>query len=118
MDYEAILNEAHNAAAAAVALMGPEDTNALNCGFAWVKISGTDPLARFCRKTLKAAGSEAATPLTTRRRYGSNGEPGWQWWKPGGFNGQAVDHHIAGARAFVEVLGRYGIRADLGSRLD
>lgn len=114
MDFEAVLTEAHSAATAAIAAKGPENPNAIDCGFAWVKIVGTDPLARYGRKMTKGHERD----YDKRRRYGSNGEPGWQWWKPGGFSGQAIDHHRAGAAAFAEVLARYGYRADVGSRYD
>lgn len=116
MDYEAILKEAHEAARQAVDAMGPENMNALDCGFAWVNISGNEPLARFCRKALRNRGE---TDIAARRFYGSKGYPtGWQFWEPGGFRGQAIGHHEAGAKAFRDVLARYGIRADVGSRLE
>lgn len=112
MNYETILDEAHEAARKAVNAMGPENMHALDCGFAWVTIDGNDPLARHCRKQLKES-------PTMRRTYGDKGYPkGWQFWKPGDFDGQAVGHHEAGARAFRDKLAEYGIRADVGSRLD
>lgn len=112
MDFKAILLEATGAAVAAT--INGVDRGA--CGFAWVTVDGNEPIARFCRK-------EAAKPEhqnhSHRALYGSKGYPkGWQWWKPGQFGGQAVDVHEAGARAFRDVLGKYGIRADVGSRLD
>ena len=71
-DFERALTDAYNAADDAVAGM-VEDTKSFNCGFAWVTISGNDPLARHCRKMLK---------LTPGLRYGSKsysggGLPGW-----------------------------------------
>lgn len=114
-DFESILDEAHTAAGAAIAAMPPEDMNALDCGFAWVMIDGNSPLARHCRKMIKAAGGERHA----NRKFGSKGYPsGWQFWKPGGFGGQAIGHHEAGAKAFRDVLARHGIRADVGSRFD
>jgi hypothetical protein len=120
MDFEAILTEATAAAEAAIAAKGPENMNALDCGFAWVNISGTEPLARYCRKMINASGANA-TPanLAALRKYGGKGYPsGWEFWKPGGFNGQAIGHHEAGARAFNEVLARHNIRGTVGSRYD
>ena len=107
MDYSLVLFKAH--ATAEVAVAGLPDTGA--CGFAWVVIPGTDPLARYCRAKTKGG--------STSRIYGSKGTTkGWQFWKPGGFDGQAVDAHEAGAAAFRDVLASYGISATLGSRLD
>lgn len=119
MDYEAILTEAHEAARKAVAEARDHyDEMAGACGFAWVKVDGTDGLARHCRKVLKQRKSEVnAHRLTTT--YGDKGYPtGWQFWNPGDHNGQRVDIKEAGARAFMHALARHGIRADVGSRLD
>lgn len=109
-DYAAILTEAHAAARAAVA----DQPDRWACGFAWVTIDGTHPLARWCRK--HGAGAEG---WAQRSIYGDKGYPkGWQWWCPGNFRGQSVDAHERGAYAFRDVLATYGIRADAGSRLD
>lgn len=114
IDFEAILKAAHAAASKAQEGM-VEDMNALDCGFAWVTISGREPLARHCRTRVKAAGGESKA----RREYGSKGWPsGWQWWCPGGAPVQAIGIHEAGARAFRDKLAEFGIRADVGSRLD
>ena len=98
MNFEAILNEAHDAAETAAKAeieRQPEDMNALDCGFAWVTISGRDALANHCRKHTDA----------DRIRYGSkNYGPGWCFWKPGGFHGQSIRIHEAGSRAFRDVL--------------
>lgn len=117
MDFETILTEAHDAARKAVAAevaARPEREADFDCGFAWVIVEGNSALARHCRAKLKDANNHA-----TRDRYGDKGYPkGWQWWKPGNFNGQSVRIHRKGAEAFIEALGRHGIRADAGSRLD
>lgn len=119
IDYEAILDEAHAAAAAAVAKLGPENPNALDCGFAWVTISGNHPLARFARKQVKTAEAAGDRRYVVRQRYGSAGiTRGWEFWKPGNFPGQAIGHHLAGATAFNEVLARHNIVGTLGSRYD
>lgn len=112
MDYEAILIEAHAEAAKAVAHAATVyDEMRGACGFAWVTISGNEPLARHCRKQSKNT--------LMRQHYGDKGYPkGWQFWNPGNHGGQRVDIKEAGAKAFVMVLAKYGIRADQGSRLD
>jgi hypothetical protein len=43
---------------------------------------------------------------------------GLQLWNPSNFGCQNVDTLEAGARAYAEVLKRYGIQAYAGSRLD
>lgn len=124
MNYEQIITEAHAAATKAMAdykakwraQLSPDqlahvDRNFCGeppmCGFAWVKVSGNDPLARFCRKQ------------GGNRKYGAKGYPiGWEFWGPGEYNGQSVDVKTAGAHAFRDVLASYGISADVGSRLD
>lgn len=123
LDFELVLRAAHAAAEAAVlseAHARPEGPYALDCGFAWVTISGTDPLARYCRAQIKLV--EHPGQPAARERYhklGSKGYPsGWQWWKPGNWWGQSIRVHEAGARAFRDELAKFGIRADVGSRLD
>lgn len=110
-----ILVAAHAAAEQAVAEASAKfDEMRGACGFAWVTISGTEPLARHCRKQLKASGDQRAS-----RHFGDKGYPtGWQFWGPGNHNGQRIDIKEAGARAFRDVLAANGIRADVGSRLD
>lgn len=123
-DFETILSEAHDAARAAVIAKGPENMNAFDCGFAWVTLHpATHPLARHCRASLKRIREKDAGHGTLSqmagRIYGDKGYPnGWQWWEPGDFRGQAIGHHLAGAHAFRDVLLRYGINAEVGSRYD
>jgi hypothetical protein len=109
--FEDILDEAHVAAKIAIAALGPENPNALDCGFAWVCLPGNASFARRCSTKAKKGGDAA--------RYGSKMSGlGWTFWKPGGFRGQAIGHHEAGAKAFRAVLAKHGIRADFGSRYD
>lgn len=109
--FEDILDKAHIAAKAAITVLGPENPNALDCGFAWVCLPGNASFARKCGAKAKKGGDAA--------RYGSKMSGlGWTFWKPGGFHGQAIGHHEAGAKAFRAVLAKHGIRADLGSRYD
>ena len=108
-DFKAILIEAHGAAVAAAAHL--PDVGA--CGFAWVTVDGNEPIARWCRKQPKGSAWG-----TGRGFYGDKGYPkGWQWWSPG-YGGQSIDAKETAAAAFRNALGKYGIRATLGSRLD
>lgn len=77
------------------------------CGFAWVVIPGRDPLANWCRKQGGA------------QKYGSkHWQKGWMFWGPGEYPGQSVYVKEVGAKAFASVLRAYGIKAEVGSRLD
>ncbi len=111
---ETILNEAHEAAKAAVkANAHKENPNAFDCGFAWVTIDGMSPLARHCRKAMKASGTRYS------RYLGDKGYPkGWQFWCPGEHYGQSIAVHKEGARAFRDALAQHGISATVGFRLD
>lgn len=50
--------------------------------------------------------------------YVDGAAPTRYWWKPGGFNGQAIGHHEAGAKAFRDVLAKHNIVGTTGSRYD
>ena len=79
-------------------------------------VSPTSTLARYCRAQLKL---QPGDDWQTRRYFGDRGYPrGWHFWQPGNFPGQSVDTHLKGATAFRAVLAKYGIRADVNSRLD
>lgn len=114
--FERALEKAHAAASAAQQGM-KEDHLGCNCGFAWVTIPGTSPLARYCRAQVRAKEEEMG-PRSARRHYGSAGAPGWRWWCPGDFNGQEVTIHRVGAEAFARVLAEIGYAATVSSRLD
>ena len=146
-DMEALLSACYQKADAAIAARFVEGKREqpYNCGFAWVKIDGTLPLARYCRAVRKELDIERAN-LAARataaqdyaevsrinreynikmNRYGDKGEPGWQFWKPGSWPKDApdnyqqdMDFHMTGARAFVQALAEAGIRADASCRLD
>lgn len=116
---EKIFAEANEAARMAVLEFIYKDRRGDNigaCGFAWVTIDGKSPLANWCRKQSKEHDLKGrVTPWL----YGSKGYPtGWQFWNPGDYNGQRVDVKEVGARAFRDKLAEYGIRSDVGSRLD
>jgi hypothetical protein len=72
------------------------------CGFAWVNIS---PARGAFVNWLKAQG------IGSKGYYG-----GYEIWVRE--FGQSVDRKYAFAQAFAEVLGKYGIEASAGSRLD
>lgn len=135
MDFEQILKDAHTAATKAILekFRKGDREQPFNCGFAWVKVDGNDPLARFCRQRIKNTHTQLGGRTREEHRlFGDKGEPGWQWWKPGNWPSAAVlglndvpkvyeqdmDFHIEGAKAFVKVLAEHGIRATVGSRLD
>lgn len=72
------------------------------CGFAWVNIS---PARGAFVNWLKAQG------IGSKGYYG-----GYEIWVRE--FGQSVDRKTAFARAFADVLNKYGINASIGSRLD
>ena len=122
-NWESVLVEAHNAAKEAViaeVAREPENPHAFDCGFAWVTIPGTHPLATHCRAMLKSeVGQSAQFRHEYARKYGDKGYPrGWQWWCPGEFRGWSVRVWRVGAAAFAAYLATHGVRADVGSRLD
>lgn len=115
MDYDNLLKRAH--AAAKLAADAEELANGHNwfpCGFAWVTISGTSPLARHCSKKL-----DNSNPSTTSVTYGDKGYPkGWQFWCPGHRSTQRQETYKAGATAFAKVLTNAGIEATTSSGAD
>lgn len=120
--YHAILTAAHATAQKAVADMGPENMKTLDCGMAWVIVKPvTHPFIQWCKRSQASNGGERE--LKAVRLYGdkvrSRGD-GWRWYKPGWFDGQAIGHHEAGARAFAKVLVENLIDAEVitDSRLD
>lgn len=126
MDFANILREAHEAATLAIAEYSlTHSEQPFNCGFAWVTISGTEPLARYCRNQIEAA---KYFPPSQRNAvefiHGSKGYPtGWQFWCPGDWpdthpHRQDMDFYRAGAQGFGKKLAEFGIRATTGSRLD
>lgn len=98
--------EALAAAKKAIADFGPEDTQALNCGFAWVTLRpATHPFVRWCRQNGVGA-----------KRWGT----GWWISYPGNAPVQQVDIHYAGAKAYADVIARRvpDIEVFAESRLD
>ncbi len=74
------------------------------CGFAWVTVP--EKASTRLGRALKEVGF--------RKAYGG----GLQLWNPSHFGCQNVDTLEEGARAYADVLKRYGIQAYAGSRLD
>lgn len=123
LDYGKILDEAHKAAAKAQLGMTEQP---MNCGFAWVKVSGNSGLANYCRKQMKQRqelhDKKQIGPRTLAegaQHFGSRSETGgWRWSYVGLFTGQDMDIKAAGCRAFQDVLANYGIAATVETRLD
>jgi len=107
--YEDALLAAHKAAEHAQVGM----VDAFACGFAWVVVHDR-AFARWCAANSKEGNSAA------RRFYGSkHHDTGWCFWKPGNFNGQSIEAHEAGARAFRDSLAfDLQCRVEMSSRLD
>lgn len=129
MDYAKVLREARAEAAKAIAAAREEaDEFAFNCGFAWVIVRpATCGFIRYCRKEIDTATAnlegreKVLAKQTLGRFYGSKSwNGGWCFWKPGWecYNGQSIEVYVAGARAFATVLKKYGIKAEVDSRLD
>lgn len=119
MDYEQLLINAHvQAQLAADAEEQRDGHNWFPCGFAWVTIPGTSPLALHCRKTIKNMGQSGKITLAINS-YGDKGYPkGWQFWCPGHRRTQSMVTYEAGAKAFAKVLTDAGLEATTGSRID
>ena len=104
-----ILEEAQQAAISASSQHITEHGEGMCCGFAWVniykfdgvKIAGNTKMGRLLKKV-------GITQDYTRAFS--------QWcnW----YGGQSIDVKESGARAFADVLTKYGFTAYAGSRLD
>jgi hypothetical protein len=130
VEFEKIFIEASEAARKAVediVKVRPENHFAFDCGFAWVVIRpGTSPFVCWLRKQIREA-QKGITDGREKRLAKQNAEVkyghkhyygGWQIWQPGGWYGQSIHIHEAGAKAFAEVLVKHGIEAFADSRLD
>lgn len=104
-DLNAIIDEAFAAAkVASDAAFTRIGGDKYPCGFAWVNISpGTSAIARELKKRGDA-----------RKSYSG----GVDVWNPGKSFVQNVDIKYAGARAFADVLQKYGVKAYAMDRLD
>jgi hypothetical protein len=101
---QAIVDEAFCAAATAETKFREIHGEPLYCGFAWVTVRpGNCNLANFLKKK----------NLGRTGYYG-----GVEVWNPGKSNTQSMDIKEVGARAFADVLQKYGFKATPGSRAD
>jgi len=112
--FEALIDKAHTASLEAAVKAEAEATTWFPCGFAWVTVSGTEPLVRHCREAL-----DEGDPEATSARYGNKGYPkGWTWWCPGLNTTQRMETFRAAAHAFAAVLEEGGVTTTVGSRMD
>ncbi len=100
-----IVNEAFVAAISASAAHDATNPGWYPCGFAWVNIK---PARGKLVNYLKKIGVGR-----TDDYYG-----GYTIWSPSGHNSQQMYTLEAGATAFADVLRRYGIRANVSTRMD
>lgn len=106
MDIQAIKNEAYQAAVTAENDFLTKHGEMAYCGFAWVDV--------FVSRT-NSKEAKLLKEIGFKRDY----KPKClNLWKPGNYNGQSMDVLEAGARAYAEVLSKYGFRAYMGSRAD
>lgn len=96
--------EATTAAEAATKTFLAKYGDSFPCGFAWVTVR--EKASTKLGRALKTVGFDKA--------YGG----GLQLWNPSKSYTQSVDALEAGARAYADVLKKYGINASVGSRLD
>ena len=106
MNIQAIGNEAEVAANLAQAAFLKQHGEMAYCGFAWVDVF----VARTNSKEAKAL-AEIGFKKSYRPKT-------MNLWSPGAYKGQSMDVLEAGARAYADVLSKYGFRAYMGSRAD
>lgn len=106
MDIQAIHNEASVAANLAQADYLQQYGDRAYCGFAWVNVYVDRTNSKEAKELLKIGFRKDYRPKCLC------------FWKPGAYNGQSMDVHEAGARAYAEVLSKHGFRAYMGSRAD
>ena len=106
MDIQAIRNEAEVAANLAQANHLKQYGEDAYCGFAWVNV--------YVDRTNSKAAKELMT-IGFKKDYVPKR---LCFWKPGTYNGQSMTVLEVGARAYADVLQKYGFRAYAGSRAD
>ncbi len=106
MDIQAIRNEAEVAANLA-------QTNHLNqygedayCGFAWVNVFVDRTNSKEAKELMSIGFKKDYRPKCLNL------------WGPGSYHGQSMSVLEEGARAYADVLKKYGFRAYAGSRAD
>lgn len=113
VQFDIIIKEAQMAAESAVATKFPIQSNPNYrnegaCGFAWVNIlSGRGNFAKFAKEELNA-----------HKNYGGKGINIWysQFYNTKG--NQSVYRHEIACDAAAQVFKKYGIKCQVGSRLD
>jgi hypothetical protein len=106
MDIQTIHAEAMAAANQAQQILLAQRGDTLYCGFAWVNVYVDRTNSREAKELLKIGFRKDYRPKCLC------------FWKPGSYGGQSMDVHEEGARAYAEVLSKYGFRAYAGSRPD
>ena len=106
MNIQAIKNEAQTAAITAEQAFIAQHGEMAYCGFAWVDV--------FVPRT-NSKEAKLLKEIGFKRDY----KPKClNLWSPGNYHGQSMDVLEQGARAYAEVLSKYGFRAYMGSRAD
>ena len=106
MDIQAIRNEAEVAANLAQAAYLKQYGEDAYCGFAWVNVYVDRTNSKIAKELLSIGFRKDYVPKRLC------------FWKPGTYNGQSMSVLEAGARAYADVLQKYGFRAYAGSRPD
>lgn len=104
LNFQAIYNEALEAAKQAEQAYFDKHGEPWYCGFAWVDLpSARTPFVAWCKKN-----------NIGRKHW----KKGWSIWNPAGNGTQSMDIKEQGAMAFANVLEKHGIQAYMGSRAD
>ena len=106
MDIQAIKNEAYQAAVAAENAYLAQYGERAYCGFAWVNVYVDRTNSKEAKGLMDIGFKKDYRPKCLNL------------WKPGNYNGQSMDVLEEGARAYADVLSKYGFRAYAGSRAD
>ena len=106
MDILAIKNEAEVAANLAQATFLQQHGEMNYCGFAWVNVYVERTNSKAAKELLSIGFKKDYVPKRLNL------------WSPGNYKGQCMATLEAGARAYADVLNKYGIRAYAGSRPD
>ena len=106
MDILAIKNEAEVAANLAQASHLKQYGEDAYCGFAWVNVYVDRTNSKAAKELMSIGFKKDYVPKRLC------------FWKPGAYNGQSMTVLEVGARAYADVLQKYGFRAYAGSRAD
>ena len=106
MDIQAIRNEAEVAANLAQANHLKQYGEDAYCGFAWVNVYVDRTNSKTAKELMTIGFKKDYVPKRLC------------FWKPGTYNGQSMTVLEVGARAYADVLQKYGFRAYAGSRAD